>query len=75
MARHVFYENSPRNRIRAYTRWPNDRAERIDAAKTEVAAALFFQRLGVVVPKDIMERANRACDVLCDLNVPVGQWE
>lgn len=73
MARHVSY--TPRNRIRAYTRWPNDRAARIEAAKTDVAAAMFFQRLGIVLPRDIMERANRACDLLCDEGVGASQWE
>ncbi len=66
---------APRNRIRAYSRWPEDRAERIAAAKTEISAATFFQRIGIRPPKDILKRSNAAASVLDAANVPIWQWE
>ena len=63
------------NRIRAYTRWPCNRAARIEAAKVDISAGCFFGRVGMEIPRDILERSNRAADLLCDEGVPSSQWE
>lgn len=64
-----------RNRIRSYTRWPNDRALRIELAKTDIAAALFFARCPMAIPTDIMVRGNKAFDLLESEQVPMAKWE
>ena len=64
-----------KNRVRAYSRWPLDPAERIEAAKVEISAAMFFHRAGVEMPEDIVRRSNGAFDVLEREQVPMVQWE
>lgn len=75
------------NRIRSFTRWPEDRAARIEAAKVEIGAMNFWVTLAQMdgyedaeacagsVPEPFMRRANRAFDLLCDEGVPAVEWE
>ena len=64
-----------RNRIRSYTRWPADRDQRIEAAKTDVSAAVFFSRIEMDIPADVMRRADVAFDLLMAEQVPETTWE
>lgn len=38
----------PTNRIRSFTRWPQDRAARIEAAKIEIASMRFLLNLNLM---------------------------
>jgi hypothetical protein len=63
------------NRITAFTRWPLDRDERIDAAKSEFSLLRFFYMAGAAMPDDIVRRINGAADRLQADQVPAGEWE
>lgn len=82
MATHRDYQpRQPRNRIRSFTRWPQEREARIEAAKVELGVVEFFDRLAIMegltgldersgaIPDIYLRRGNIAHDILCDLNV------
>jgi hypothetical protein len=72
--------HAPTNRIRSFTRWPEDRKQRIEAAKVELGVVEFFDRLAVMqgltgtdervgaIPEIYLRRGNIAHDILCDMN-------
>lgn len=78
---------TPRNRIRSFTRWPEDREARIESAKVEIGVAAFWNSIGRMdgllpgdellgaIPEPFLRRAQRAFDVLCDDGVPVELWD